>query len=179
MISSRKILTRTLLVSLLCLMPICSYAQETDASKARKIKKQVRSLLKSGTARFDGGDLEIAATCFDSVFLLDSVNPDAAYYLARINLAKGDTAGTVASLKEAVVNSPRSFRLKRFLARMHLALNEPAEAQKQTDEVLRIRQRDSEALFLKGQAALMLGDSAQAIELLEQALTIIDAKGKK
>lgn len=154
-------------------------AQDAVGSDARAIKKQVRKMLKSGTMQFDAGLFDSAKTQFDSVLGLDPVNPDAAYYLARITLAQGDTVATVASLKEAVVKAPRSFRLKRFLARLHLALNEPSEAQKLAEEVLMIRQRDSEALYLKGSALLMMGDSAQAVEHLGKALEIIEARGKK
>lgn len=155
------------------------YAQEVATPEAGEIRKQVRMLLKSGATQFDAGFFDSAKTHFDSALVLDSVNPDAAYHLARITLAQGDTAATLTVLKEAVVGAPRSFRLKRFLARMYLALNEPVEARKQADDVLMVRQRDSEALFLKGQALLMLGDSAQAIDLLEQALAITEARGKK
>lgn len=154
-------------------------AQEATGSDSRAIKKQVRKLLKAGTAHFENSFFDSAKTQFDSVLELDSANPDAPYFLARITIAQGDTAATVATLKEAVLKAPRSFRLKRFLARLHLALNEPADAQALVEEVLMIRQRDSEALYLKGCAVLMTGDSTQAIELLARALEINEARGKK
>lgn len=154
-------------------------AQDAAGADSREIKKQVRKLLKSGTSQFDAGLFDSARTKFDSVLGLDPANPDAPYFLARITIALGDTVATVASLKEAVVKAPRSFRLKRFLARLYLALNEPSEAQKLAEEVLLIRRRDSEALYLKGCALLMTGDSAQAIEHLGKALEIIEARGKK
>ena len=160
-------------------LPKNTNAQDASASDAREIKKQVRKMLKSGTDFFDEGLVDSATAQFQGVLALDSVNPDAFYYLARVTLTHGDSAATLADLKEAVVKAPRSFRLKRFLARMHLALNEPAEAQKLAEEVLMIRQRDGEALYLKGCALLMAGDSAQAVQILGQALEITEARGKK
>lgn len=160
-------------------LPSGSKAQDAAGSDAREIKKQVRKLLKAGTVQFEAGLFDSAKTQFDSVLKLDPVNPDGPYFLARISLAQADTAATVAGLKEAVVKAPRSFRLKRFLARLHLALNEPTEAQKLVEEVLMIRQRDSEALYLKGCALLMAGDSTQAVELFGKALEITEARGKK
>ena len=155
------------------------HAQETAAPDAKNIKRQVRKLLKSGTAQFDAGFIDSAKTHFDSALVLDSVNPDAAFYLAGITLSQGDTAGTLANLKDAVVRSPRSFRLKLFLARLHLALREPAEALKNAEDVLMIRQQDGEALYLKGSALLMTGDSAKAVEQLGKALEVTEARGKK
>ena len=169
----------SLALLLVSILPSGTSAQETAAPDKRAIKKQVRKLLKSGVSHYDTGFLDSAKTQFDSILALDSVNPDAAYNLARIALAQGDTAATVLSLKESVVKAPRSSRLKLFLARMHLALNEPAEARALAEEVLMIRQRNSEALYLKGHALLMLGDSTQAIEFLDRALETIEARGKK
>ena len=155
------------------------HAQETTASDTTSIRKQVRKLLKSGTAQFDAGFLDSAKTHFDLALVLDSVNPDAAYYLARITLSHSDTATTLTSLKKAIVQSPRSFRLKRLLAHLYLTLNEPAEALKVAEEVLMIRQRDGEALYLKGCALLMTGDSAKAALIFDKALDLIETKGKK
>jgi Flp pilus assembly protein TadD len=155
------------------------YAQETATQYTGEVRKQVRKLLKSGTDQLDAGFFDSAKTYFDSVLVLDSVNPDAAFYLAGITLSQGDTTGTLANLKDAVVRSPRSFRLKLFLARLHLALNEPAEALQNAEDVLMIRQLDGEALYLKGSALLMTGDSAMAVEILGKALEVTEAKGKK
>ena len=50
---------------------------------------------------------------------------------------------------------------------------------KLVDEILMIRSRDGEALYLKGLALLSSGDSAATIDALEQALQVTEARDKK
>ncbi len=167
-----------LLVLMLCVLSGAGLAQSSETDNHRELRKQVRKLLKVAAASFENGQLDSAATIFDSVKTIEPGNPDAAYYLARISLARGDTVACMEQLEQAVIDSPRSFRLKKFLAGMYLSTNRPDEALKQAENVLKIRMRDSEALYLKGRSLLMSGDSARAVEVLEQALEIIEKRGR-
>ena len=73
-------------------------------------------------------------------------------------------------LAEGVENAPLSSRLKLFLARLKLAQGDLEGATELLDQVLAIKPKEGEALYLRGLACLDRGDTLQAMEEWESAL---------
>lgn len=149
-----------------------SLADSTKVSGSSQRFFEVRGFMRQANKAYDRAEFDSASALYDSVLAIDPNNPDASYRKGKILALKGDTTSAVELLTQAVDQNARSARLKIYLARLHLALNETDRAIELTQSLLDFRPNEAEALYIKGSALLQAGDSAQALGLLEKALKL-------
>ncbi|MEE9553579.1 MAG: tetratricopeptide repeat protein [candidate division Zixibacteria bacterium] len=173
-------MTRYLLLSILitALSPAFNAQGEGSDPDRKALIKLCRGYLKNARTQMDSGNYDIASAYLDSVFQCDSKNPDAFYYKARILASLGDTTGVIDLLSDGVVKAPRSSRLKLILARYLISRGSPNDAVEHIDNVLAIKPREGEALYLKGQISQARGDTTAAVELYQKALDVSLGKTK-
>lgn len=164
---------------IVALSPAAAFSQTGEKDSDRKaLIKMCRNHLKNAKKQMDSGNYDIASAYLDSVFQCDPKNPDAFYYKARILGERGDTTGVINLLLDGVIKAPRSSRLKTMLARHLINRGSPDDAIEHLNNVLAIKPREGEALYLKGRAFEAQGDTTSALELYQQALTISLGKSK-
>ena len=76
-------------------------------------------------------------------------------------------------LETGVEEAPLSSRLKLLLARLRLAEGRMDAAGGLVDDVLSVKPREEEALYLKGLIALERGDTTRAIDSWQKALRAV------
>jgi len=135
-------------------------------------------LLRETLKEIDAGNYDAALADIDSVLLCNPKNADAYYHRGRILISKKDTTAAVAALTDGVKIAPLSTRNRLLLARLKLELNAIDEASEQIDNVLAIKPRQSEALYLKGMVQLAKGDTTQTVETFEKSLDLYFARKK-
>ena len=122
-------------------------------------------------AAFSAGESDTALARLESVLTEDPANPDAFYFIGLIKLSEADTSGAEVALAEGVRLAPLSRRLKLLLARVWVEAGKTIEAEELVGEVMFLRPRDVDALYIKGLIALARSDSTTAIELWDTALS--------
>ncbi len=160
------------------LLPSFAFSQDDASAKdaRRKNKKICRQLLRSAKISFRDGAYNEAKAFLDSLILCDISNPDAYYFLSKINLVRGDTHAAESQASTGIEKAPKSSRLKLLLARIKISLGDYAKALELTESVLKIKPREGKALYYKGLALKGLGDPT-AINILEKAVeTTFDRK---
>lgn len=129
-----------------------------------------RDLLADAQEAFAAGQADSALSRLESILVDDPANPDAYYMIGIIKLSNADTSGAEVALAEGVRKAPLSRRLKLLLARVWVELGRSDEAEKLVAEVMMLRPRDLDALYIKGLIALARSDTTTALELWETAL---------
>ena len=168
------------IVPCVAILLVVTAQAQTDEDVARQARRQkmatCRAFLKTALASMDEGRYTEAEIALDSVLICDPDNPDAYYHKARIALHGDatDTTAAASALTTGVERAPRSTRLKLLLARVHLAGGKFDDAATLLDDVLAIKPREGEALYLKSLVLLNRADTTQALELMEKAFA--DAK---
>jgi cytochrome c-type biogenesis protein CcmH/NrfG len=155
-----------------CLCAILSLGVEPTAAADRQATlHRSRALLSEAQAAFAAGQADTALARLESVLEEDPANPDAFYFIGIIKLSHADTSGAEVALVEGVKLAPLSRRLKLLLARVWVEAGKSTEAEVLVDEVMALRPRDLDALYIKGLIALARSDSTAAIEAWETALS--------
>ena len=144
---------------------------ETVASDRQVIIQHSRTLLSEAKAAFNAGETDTALALLESVLVEDPANPDAFYFMGLIKLSHADTLGAETALTEGVNLAPLSRRLKLMLARVWVETGKIAEAEELVDQVMALRPRDLDALYITGLIALARNDSTTAVEVWESALS--------
>jgi len=168
-----KIRYLVLSIFILALLPfsiVVGQEGSEDLNSRREALRRCRDLLKNTIYEIDAGNYNAALADIDSVILCDPKNPDAYFHRGRILIRQNDTTSAVSALEKGVEVAPLSTRNRLLLARLKLNLNAPDEALKQVENVLAIKPRESEALYLKGIALLAKSDTTAAIEIMGKAL---------
>ncbi len=155
------------------------YAQDADERETRREQiRRTRSMLSEAVELLDAGDHVSASAKLTEVLADDPGSAEAHYLLGRSQLAAGDTTAAVATLTEGIGHAPLSPRLKMLLARVRIERAAPEEAAALLDDVMRVRKRDPEVLYLRGLAHLAVGDSVAALGLWRKSLEITVEGGK-
>lgn len=100
----------------------------------------------------------------------DPNNADALFHFGRLMLWQGDSAGAISMLEAGVKEAPLSSRLKLLLARLKLAEGDIDVAAGLVLDVLSVKPREGEALYLRGRILLERGDTTRAVDSWEEAL---------
>lgn len=158
---------------------VSSQAADSDRQTTIVRMKQCRLFLKSAKEYVAEGAYDSALIVLDSVLACDPKNPDGFFRKGQIHLYTGDTAAAVATFASGVERAPMSSRMKLALARLKLIAGATEEASSLIDNVLAIKPRQSEALYLRGMCSLASGDSTVAIERFQKALDLTFARDKK
>lgn len=145
-------------------------AQELTQEEKLTQKKEIRRLLKDCVSQYQIENYDAVNTKADSILILEEDNADALYYKSLSYYNVGDTTTAIETLRRGVDLSPLSSRLKILFSRILLTLNNTTEAMSLVDEVLAIKPKLPEALYLKGLVLLAQNDSTQAIVFFQQAL---------
>jgi len=168
-----KIRYLILLTFILALLPysiVMGQESSEDLNARREALRRCRDLLKDTIDEIDAGNYNAALADIDSVILCDPKNADAYFHRGRILIRQNDTTSAVSALEKGVEMAPLSTRNRLLLARLKIGLNAPDDALEQIENVLTIKPRESEALYLKGIALLVKSDTTAAIEIMEKAL---------
>ncbi len=142
-----------------------------DAADRQAVIQRSRALLSEAQAAFAAGQTDTALARLESVLTEDPANPDAYYFIGLIKLSEADTSGAEVALVEGVRLSPLSRRLKLLLARVWVEAGKTVEAEELIAEVMSLRPRDVDALYIKGLIALARNDSTAALEIWDSALS--------
>lgn len=145
--------------------------EPTMAADRQVIIKHSRALLSEAQAAFAAGESDTALARLESILIEDPANPDAFYFIGLIKLSDADTSGAEVALVEGVRLAPMSRRLKLLLARVWVEAGKTTEAEELVGEVMSLRPRDVDALYIKGLIALASSDSTAAIEIWDTALS--------
>lgn len=94
------------------------------------------------------------------------------YFLARLHLSEGDTAGAVASFTRVLELRPDDVPALVWLGRMYLDQGQPEKAEPLFERARTVAPRVPAVLAGLGQAALARRDFARAASILEDALSI-------
>jgi tetratricopeptide (TPR) repeat protein len=123
--------------------------------------------LAKGRAYAQLGKPADAATTLKQAIAISNVRPEARRYLAEVQLASGDTAGALATLREARSHAPDD---PDTLVLLGEALPETPEARDALEHALAIRPSFSRAKARLGKVALVLGDYDRAEKVLSEAV---------
>ncbi len=177
----KKALLVWLSILIIAGVPINAYSQtiSDSAQEKRKRVKLSRHFLKESKALINDNKASEALPLLDSVLAIDAKNPDAHYYKASILVQSGDTTQATLILTDGISKAPLSSKLKISLARIYLAQNNVTGASELIDNILAIKPRQGEALYLKGVTLLEQNDTAQAVEIFQKVLQFTLLKGKK
>lgn len=145
-------------------------AGETEAADRQATIQRSRALLSEAQEAFAAGEEDTALARLESVLEDDPANPDAFYFIGLIKLSHADTSGAEVALVEGVRLAPMSRRLKLLLARVWVEAGKTDEAELLVGEVMALRPRDLDALYVQGLIFLARGDSTAAIGAWESAL---------
>jgi cytochrome c-type biogenesis protein CcmH/NrfG len=145
-------------------------ADLATAADRRAVVQRSRALLSAAQAAFAAGETDSALIRLNEVLVEDPANPDAFYFIGLIMLSEADTSGAEVALVEGVTLAPLSRRLKLLLARVWTETGKTDEAEELVNEVMSIRPRDLDALYIKGLIALARNDSTTAMEFWDTAL---------
>lgn len=152
--------------------PAARSQTEAPLSERQMTIKMCRDLLREAVAQMDSSNYDKAVVYLDSVFQCDPANPDAFYFKAMILGWKADTAGVMKLLETGIEKAPISTRLKVLLARYLISRGFYDGAFDQIENVLAIKPRDGEALYLKGIILQARNDTTGAVEIYKKALDI-------
>lgn len=141
------------------------------ATDRQAVIQRSRALLTEAQEAFAVGQTDTALARLESVLSEDPSNPDAFYFIGLIKLSHADTSGAEVALVEGVRLAPLSRRLKLLLARVWVEAGKTSEAEELVAEVMSLRPRDVDALYIKGLIALARSDSTAAVEFWDTALS--------
>lgn len=145
--------------------------EDSVAADRQTTIQRSRALLLEAQEAFAVGETDTALARLEMVLEEDPANPDAFYFIGLIKLSHADTSGAEVALTNGVKLAPLSRRLKLLLARVWVEAGKTDEAEALVAEVMAIRPRDLDALYIRGLIALARNDSTEAIGLWETALT--------
>jgi len=153
-------------------VPILSWSQEDDGSRAKRREdvKQCRLYLKEALEKMEQADNDSAMIYLDLAIECDPKNPDVFYHKARIFLSQADTTRAVDTLADGVRVAPLSSRLKILLGRVELARGNMDRTSELMKEILAIKPREGEALYVQGLVQLAGGDTTGAMDSWRRSL---------
>jgi uncharacterized protein HemY len=156
------------------LLPLTAGGQTDDDTARKEARRaqirQCRAILQETLRQFETGDYDSARVLLLDARKCDPKNPDVFFHSARVALHFGDTTKATSLLHDGIAAAPLSSRLKLYLARLRLAAGAAAAADSLVSQVLAIKPREGEALYLKGEVLLYQGDSTQALDYWQRAV---------
>jgi tetratricopeptide (TPR) repeat protein len=128
------------------------------------------------------GELDRARTSFQNALELDQQRADALLGLGRVELAEGHIDAAAANFVKVFRESDPALRQEAWwgMGRCHLANGDLAGARHLLEEALELGgPRRADVLASLGETALELGDAAEAIVVLRDALELVDEEQRE
>jgi cytochrome c-type biogenesis protein CcmH/NrfG len=145
---------------------------EADTTADRKaVIQRSRELLAEANQAYVHGQPDTALARLEVVIAADSENPDAYYFIGIIKLSLADTSGAEAALAQGAQLAPLSRRIKLMLARVWIEAGKIDEAEGILAEVMVLRPKDIDCLYLSGLIALARADTSGAVKTWDAALS--------
>jgi putative PEP-CTERM system TPR-repeat lipoprotein len=153
------------------------YVLQDDLDAARNASQQLNALAPgSVTARYAAARVAFASGDYDaSVVLLQGILRDApefrrAYFLlGAVHRMIGNLAQAEMYLASAVLNLPNNDEARRLLADVRIRQSKPREASETIAPLLYGEDADADLLAAAGMIKLQLGDTEEAVSLIERS----------
>ena len=140
-------------------------------SRALKLDPDyVDALIGLGQVETQEGDAESALKRFETAIEIDPRRTEAHISLGSLLQIMGRTDAALAEYFRALEGEPNDLEVSRCVAAIQLARNQPDQALSRLDRVLEMAADDGEARFLRGQAQLALGHTAEAVADYKSAI---------
>lgn len=142
-------------------------SQKTSLEQLRERREILRIALEKYKIQAFSEVLEIT----DSILAVDSSDLDAIEYHARALVGLADTAQAINMLEKKLAYITRAIELRLYLSGLYINVGRTSEVMRLTDEILAVSPHNSKALYIRARGFLDLGDTLQALELMDQAIS--------